>query len=136
MRFSGWGGPGGFVYQKAYVEFFCSPEKLEAVVEKAKSNPSLTYIAVNAKGQTQSNVGPTSVNAVTWGVFPAKEVIQPTVVDPVSFMVWKDEAFQAWDHEWASLYPEDGASRHVLSEVGSHFTLRSGEFPPRAIFWL
>ena len=36
-----------------------------------------------------SNVGPTDVNAVTWGVFPAKEIIQPTVVDPQSFAVWK-----------------------------------------------
>ena len=27
--------------------------------------------------------------AVTWGVFPGKEIIQPTVVDPVSFHVWK-----------------------------------------------
>lgn len=104
------------------MEFFCSPEKLQAVVEKAQANPSLTYIAVNAKGQTQSNVGPTSVNAVTWGVFPAKEVIQPTVVDPVSFMCWKDEAFQAWEQEWASLYPEDDASRKILSEVGLYFT--------------
>ena len=27
--------------------------------------------------------------AVTWGVFPGKEIIQPTVVDPVSFHFWK-----------------------------------------------
>lgn len=27
--------------------------------------------------------------AVTWGVFPGKEIIQPTVVDPVSFKSWK-----------------------------------------------
>jgi len=117
MGCSGWGGPGGYVYQKAYVEFFCSPENLQAVIQKAKANPSLTYIAVNAKGETQSNIGPTNVNAVTWGVFPAKEVIQPTVVDPVSFMVWKDEAFQTWDQEWASLYTEEDASRKILSEV-------------------
>ena len=32
------------------------------------------------------------VNAVTWGVFPAREVIQPTVVDPQSFLVWKARA--------------------------------------------
>jgi methylenetetrahydrofolate reductase (NADPH) len=121
----GWGGPGGFVYQKAYVEFFCSPEKLQVAVEKAQANPSLTYIAVNAKGQTKSNVGPTSVNAVTWGVFPAKEVIQPTVVDPVSFMVWKDEAFQAWDQEWASLYADDDASRKILSEIKNSYYLVS-----------
>lgn len=27
--------------------------------------------------------------AVTWGVFPGKEIIQPTVVDPVAFKTWK-----------------------------------------------
>jgi methylenetetrahydrofolate reductase (NADPH) len=74
---------------------------------------------VNAKGETQSNIGPTNVNAVTWGVFPGKEVIQPTVVDPVSFMVWKDEAFLVWEGEWASLYPEGDESRKVLLEVKS-----------------
>lgn len=38
--------------------------------------------------QVHSNVG-SDVNAVTWGVFPGKEVVQPTVVDPHSFSVWK-----------------------------------------------
>lgn len=27
--------------------------------------------------------------AVTWGVFPGKEIMQPTVVDPISFKIWK-----------------------------------------------
>ena len=27
--------------------------------------------------------------AVTWGVFPGKEIAQPTVVDPISFEFWK-----------------------------------------------
>jgi hypothetical protein len=55
---AGWGGPGGYVYQKAYVELFCSSENLHALIGKVKENPSLTYIAVNAKGETQSNIGP------------------------------------------------------------------------------
>ncbi|KAJ7552662.1 hypothetical protein O6H91_06G063700 [Diphasiastrum complanatum] len=121
----GWGGAGGYVYQKAYVEFFCSPEKLASLIEKAKKLPSLTYIAMNAKGETQSNIGPNDVNAVTWGVFPAKEVIQPTVVDPVSFMVWKDEAFQAWEFEWASLYSDDDTSKKLLSEIKDTYYLVS-----------
>ena len=29
------------------------------------------------------------VQAVTWGVFPGREVLQPTVIDPDAFMVWK-----------------------------------------------
>lgn len=121
----GWGGPGGYVYQKAYVEFFCAPDKLKRIIDKANIMPALTYVAVNCKGETRSNIGPTDVNAVTWGVFPAKEVVQPTVVDPVSFMVWKDEAFQAWEAEWASLYPEEDPSRGILKEIKETYFLVS-----------
>ncbi|PHU28199.1 Methylenetetrahydrofolate reductase 1 [Capsicum chinense] len=92
----GWGGPGGYVYQKAYLEFFCSLEMLTAVVEKCKAFPFLTYMVVNKQGNFISNVHQTDVNAVTWGVFPAKEIVQPTIFDPASFMVWKDEAFEIW----------------------------------------
>ncbi|KAJ9539322.1 hypothetical protein OSB04_032055, partial [Centaurea solstitialis] len=113
----GWGPAGGYVYQKAYVEFFCSSEKLNALVEKCKANPSLTYLAVNKDGNLLSNVGKNDVNAVTWGVFPAKEIIQPTVVDPSSFLIWKDEAFEIWSKGWAQLYPEDDSSRSLLQEV-------------------
>ncbi|KAK7381461.1 hypothetical protein VNO80_00004 [Phaseolus coccineus] len=99
----GWGGPGGYVYQKAYVEFFCSKEKLDTLVDKCKDRTSLTYMAVNKEGSWKSNVGQTDVNAMTWGVFPDKEIKQPTIVDPVSFNVWKDEAFEIWPRGWASL---------------------------------
>lgn len=116
-KFIGWGGPGGYVYQKAYVEFFCSREKLNALVEKCKSLPHVTYIATNKEGNWVSNVNKTDVNAVTWGVFPGKEVIQPTVVDPASFMVWKDEAFEIWTKVWANLYPEGDSSRTILEQV-------------------
>lgn len=115
--FAGWGGPGGRVYQKAYVEFFCSPDKLKALVEKCKNFPSLTYIAVNKDGDYVSNIGPNDVNAVTWGVFPAKEIIQPTVVDPTSFKVWKDEAFEIWTRGWARMYQEGDSSIKILEEV-------------------
>ena len=76
-------------------------------------------MAVNKEGNWISNVRQTAVNAVTWGVFPAKEIIQPTVVDPASFMVWKDEAFEIWSRGWASLFPEGDPSRKLLEEVSS-----------------
>ncbi|KAH1046971.1 hypothetical protein J1N35_037755 [Gossypium stocksii] len=121
----GWGGPGGYVYQKAYLEFFCSKEKLDALVHKCKPLSSITYIAVNKSGNLISNIGTTDVNAVTWGVFPAKEIIQPTVVDPASFMVWKDEAFEIWSRAWAALYPEGDPSKKLLEEVQSSYYLVS-----------
>lgn len=121
----GWGGPGGYVYQKAYLEFFCSMEKLSAIIEKAKDNPSLTYMAVNKDGSWISNVSSTNVNAVTWGVFPAKEIVQPTVVDPSSFAVWKDEAFEIWSRGWAKLYPEADPARKLLEQVQRTYYLVS-----------
>ncbi|KNA12569.1 hypothetical protein SOVF_124730 [Spinacia oleracea] len=121
----GWGGPGGYVYQKAYVEFFCSKEKLNALVEKCKALKHITYMAVNKGGDWISNVAQTGVNAVTWGVLPAKEVIQPTVVDPASFMIWKDEAFEIWSRSWAKLYPEGDSSKTLLEQVQNNYYLVS-----------
>ncbi|KAL3621505.1 Methylenetetrahydrofolate reductase 1 [Castilleja foliolosa] len=119
----GWAG--GYVYQKAYLEFFCSPDKLNALVDKFKQFPHLTYMAVNKQESWTSNVNKTDVNAVTWGVFPAKEIIQPTIVDPESFLVWKDEAFEIWARRWANLYPETDPSKKFLEEVESSYYLVS-----------
>ncbi|XP_077217447.1 putative methylenetetrahydrofolate reductase (NADH) isoform X2 [Tasmannia lanceolata] len=121
----GWGGPAGYVYQKAYLEFFCSKDKLNVLVEKCMTLPSLTYIAVNKEGKCVSNVGLNDVNAVTWGVFPAKEIIQPTVVDPASFMVWKDEAFEIWTKGWGCLFPDGDPSSKILQQVECSYYLVS-----------
>ncbi|KAH6834899.1 methylenetetrahydrofolate reductase 2 [Perilla frutescens var. hirtella] len=121
----GWGGPGGYVYQKAYLEFFCSAERLNALVDQCKLFPYLTYLAVNKEGSLKSNVSNADVNAVTWGVFPAKEIVQPTVVDPASFLVWKDEAFEIWSRSWANLYPEADPSRKLIEEVKNNYYLVS-----------
>ena len=39
--------------------------------------------------ENYSNADRESPNAVTWGVFTGKPILQPTVVDPVAFIVWK-----------------------------------------------
>jgi methylenetetrahydrofolate reductase (NADPH) len=41
----------------------------------------ISFQAVNAADKSYSNVDSDDVNAVTWGVFRNKEVVQPTVVD-------------------------------------------------------
>mgnify|MGYP001082917213 FL=1 len=64
-----------------------------------------------------------SPNAVTWGVFPAKEIIQPTVVDPVSFPIWKDEAFELCTSQWASIYEEGSVSRQIIETIHDTYFL-------------
>jgi methylenetetrahydrofolate reductase (NADPH) len=117
----GWGPAGGFVYQKAYCEFFCSKELLDKIVASMGKNGG-SYMAVNKKGEKMGNVKEESVNAVTWGVFPAREISQPTVVDVKSFMAWKDEAFSLWG-EWSSIYPKDSESRKLIESISDSYYL-------------
>lgn len=39
------------------------------------------------------------------------------MVDPVSFTVWKDEAFDLWLSEWGALYEEGNPSRQLLQTI-------------------
>jgi methylenetetrahydrofolate reductase (NADPH) len=109
----GWGGAGGYVYQKAYVEFFCSEERMIQLLDAVRGNTpefgSLSIYAINSRGDLRTNVRKPRTNAVTWGIFPDREVIQPTVVCPESFKVWSKEAFALWKQNWSSIYdPENG----------------------------
>ena len=119
----GWGGENGFVYQKAYIEFFTSKERFFKLLEKLHHSQTVTYHAVSSSGESLSNVDSKSVNAVTWGVFPGKEIIQPTVVDPDSFMTWKDEAFALWLDVWGSLYEKESRSNKLLKSIHDEFFL-------------
>ena len=119
----GWGGPGGYVFQKAYVEFFTSKEKLKNLLERVKSLPSISLHAINAKGDSYSTLDDQAVTAVTWGVFPGREIIQPTVVDSKSFAIWKDEAFDLWLDEWRALYDRDSESWNLISRMHEDYFL-------------
>jgi methylenetetrahydrofolate reductase (NADPH) len=47
---------------------------------------------VNKSGSVNfTNIKDKRPVAVTWGVFPGKEIIQPTVVDPIAFKSWRPE---------------------------------------------
>ncbi|MBD3335353.1 MAG: methylenetetrahydrofolate reductase [Candidatus Eisenbacteria bacterium] len=117
----GWGGEDGRVYQKAYVEFFASRERTEALLRELQKFPALTYHAVNVRGESLTNAG--GVQAITWGVFPDREIVQPTVVDPESFHAWKDEAFQLWRDEWRDLYDEGSPAYKLIEDIHDTYYL-------------
>jgi len=121
-KVSGWGGPGGYVYQKAYIEFFCSPELLDKLRALFPKYPSLNYQAVNGKQQMEGNLK--GVSAVTWGVWPSSQILQPTVVDPnVFFNVWSEEAIALWESNWANLYNEESPERKVIMDIKNNYYL-------------
>ncbi|KAG0379864.1 hypothetical protein BGX24_011285 [Mortierella sp. AD032] len=49
----GWGAPGGYIYQKAFIEFFISPDQLPILINRLKTHfPNYTYSATNRSGTT------------------------------------------------------------------------------------
>ncbi|EON97481.1 putative methylenetetrahydrofolate reductase 1 protein [Phaeoacremonium minimum UCRPA7] len=118
----GWGPPNGYVYQKSYLEVLVSPEILPELIARIEKQPDLSYYAVTRKGNLQSNAPHEGPNAVTWGVFPGKEIVQPTIVESISFLAWKDEAFQL-GLEWARCYDAGTPSRVLLEDVMDHWYL-------------
>ncbi|CEG83694.1 Putative Methylenetetrahydrofolate reductase [Rhizopus microsporus] len=118
----GWGPRNGYVYQKAYIEFFVSPEQLQVLIDKMSHEPEITYFAVNYKGELKTNTIYKEPNAVTWGVFPGKEIIQPTIVEETAFMAWKDEAFELWS-EWARIYDRKSPSAEIILDIHDHWYL-------------
>lgn len=61
--------------------------------------------------------------AVTWGVFPAREIQQPTVVDPEMFLEWKKEAFALWLSHWAAIYDDDSPASDVIHDIHDSYFL-------------
>jgi hypothetical protein len=74
---------------QAYLEFFVSPSLLSALIRRIERDPRITYFAVNKGGDLRTNNHSEGPNAVTWGVFPGKEIVQPTIVEAISFIAWK-----------------------------------------------
>lgn len=61
-------------------------------------------------------------NAVTWGVFPGKEIVQPTIIERVSFEAWRDEAYQLWK-EWEQQYPAESKTAQLLRDIAERYWL-------------
>ena len=131
----GWGPSNGYVYQKAYLEFFASPESLDSLITHIERDPGIVYYVINKRGDLRTNTTSDGPNAVTWGVFPGKEVVQPTIVEAISFMAWKvlqlhtspagirsltialqDEAYEL-GYQWAKVYEAGSPSRKLISNL-------------------
>ncbi|TAQ86434.1 hypothetical protein B7494_g5242 [Chlorociboria aeruginascens] len=133
----GWGPKNGFVFQKAFIEFFIPSSDWKPLLAKLTSahiKEEVSFYASNAAGDfisSDSSPNPTShlnahsqvgtehgersgsANAVTWGAFPGKEIITPTIIEEVSFRAWADEAFGIWE-EWGRVYPGRSASKQLI----------------------
>lgn len=111
----GWGPKNGFVYQKAYLELLVPSDLIDALIARIESNEDLTYHAIRKTGELRTNTRD-SPNALTWGIFAGREIIQPTIVETVSFLAWKDEAYRLGE-DWSKCYDAASPSRKLIQQV-------------------
>jgi methylenetetrahydrofolate reductase (NADPH) len=120
----GWGGAGGYIYQKAYCECFASPENAEKLVAMVTENPSMNLYAVSNLGRELTvGVDEGGITALTWGVFPNREILQPTIFDPKAFLVWAEEAFSLWTSMWLNLYDFGTPSYELIETIRDTYYL-------------
>jgi len=118
----GWGPPGGYCYQKAYLELLVPPQLISQLIERIGKDTDISYYAVNKAGDLRTNAPNDGPNAVTWGVFPGKEIVQPTIVETISFLAWKDEAFRLGS-DWARCHSIASPSRHLIDNIMGNWYL-------------
>jgi methylenetetrahydrofolate reductase (NADPH) len=135
----GWGSPGGYVFQKAYLEFFTSEENVLALLQVLGRFPGVHFQVVNKNGLINyTNIKSRKPIAVTWGVFPGQEIVQPTIVDPIAFDHWRTEAFGLWTEQWGKLYEPDSESRKIVDGISESYylvNLVDNDFPKGNCLW-
>ncbi|TQN73061.1 Methylenetetrahydrofolate reductase 2 [Colletotrichum shisoi] len=129
----GWGPQHGFVFQKAFVELFIPSSDWAGLVARLNevTDNTICFYAANAAGDFVSSDSSgglvlegteASTNAVTWGVFPGKEIITPTIIEEVSFRAWAEEAFKIWG-EWSKVYGKGSESEALLERIRTEYWL-------------
>ena len=120
----GFGPKNGWVFQKAFVEFWVPNDEIEDLCKRLDGWKDGGYYAGNFKGEMRTNFLEDSINAVTWGIFPGQEVVQTTIIEDVSFNAWREEAFAIWG-EWSMLYSPKSQSHKLLTEIHNNYWLVS-----------
>lgn len=102
------------MFQKAFVEFFVPATqwrtRLRPYLESPAACDAVSWYAGDNMGGFESShpsEEPPAVHAVTWGMFPGKEIATATMVEAVSFRTWVEEAFGLWA-EWVRVVGESG----------------------------
>ena len=110
-----------------------------SLLQVIKRYPHVNFQVVNYDASFNcTNNEKLQPNAVTWGVFPGAEVKQPTIVDPISFRAWSEEAFALWTKVWGNLYDEGSKSRQVIDHIATNYylvNLVDNDFPKGSCIW-
>merc|ERR1739844_40782 len=80
----------------------------------AVNHDASSIITSSSQQQPESS---NTVTALTWGVFPNREIVQPTIFDSYTYChVWYDEAFSLWKSMWMNLYEYGSVSWNLIND--------------------
>jgi methylenetetrahydrofolate reductase (NADPH) len=91
-----------------------------------RRHPSMSLYAVNNHGEemeAEMDIEERGVTALTWGVFPNREILQPTIFDPDTFLIWAEEAFSLWTSMWQHLYEMESDSFDLIGTIRDTYFL-------------
>ena len=74
-------------FQKCFFRIFMIQR--ERLCRTSNASNCHCHVILSQGKEDVTNANVYSSNAVTWGVFPGSEILQPTVVDPIAFQFWK-----------------------------------------------
>lgn len=74
-------------------------------------------------GRNKSVCYTSRIDAFVVGLLSHVQVLQPTIFDVETFLVWRNEAFDLWTHLWATAYLEDSRSAALLHDIHDSYYL-------------
>jgi methylenetetrahydrofolate reductase (NADPH) len=102
-----------------------SPENAHKLMSMmTEQKPHMNLYAVNNHGsELRVGIEEGGVTALTWGVFPNREILQPTIFDPDTFLIWAEEAFSLWTTMWLNLYEVGSDSYDLIESIRDTYYL-------------
>ncbi|TFY71539.1 hypothetical protein EVG20_g1469 [Dentipellis fragilis] len=110
----GWGPSNGYIYQKAYLEFFVLPELLDVLIRHIEKDHSVTYHVINQRGDLRTNTTSDSPNAGHMGCLPWQG--DCPAHDRGGDQLHGDEAYEL-GRQWAKLYEPESESRKLIDDL-------------------
>ena len=103
-------------------DHFESSELLAQQDQKTNGHKTETTNPTSNLNANTPSSSANTINAVTWGVFPAREILTPTIIEAESFRAWAQEAYAIWN-EWKRCFPRGSEAATFLEGAASAYVL-------------
>jgi methylenetetrahydrofolate reductase (NADPH) len=114
----------GYIYQKEYLEFFCSRDKLLSIlkcINKMNQKKRYIYCATNVSNKIITNARKCDVT-ISWSVLNEHNILKINTISYDKFLKWKDNSYKIL-RDWMELYDIKSTSYEVLNNMHENYYL-------------